>query len=322
MIRTLRSLDLSAIAEMLAQACAEASAVGEIDSLGAYLTERSNQRNLENLRAEVEAEVRRLVAADRGPDALSRTMRKPLPEDLDLTNASGSDLDEIRKVVAPLARRLAARLRRSRSGHRRGALDFRATIARSMASGGVPVQLRYRRPSTAKPELVVVADISGSVASFAGFTLMFVQAVASQFSSVRTFVFVDGLTEITDLLRQANDLEDLVDRVNAETQMLWVDGHSDYGHAFGTFADRFSGQFTRRTSVIILGDARNNYHAARDDALARIASEVGQVYWLNPEPRAGWDTGDSLVSVYSRHCDDVVECRSLAQVVDFVEGLT
>jgi uncharacterized protein len=320
-IRTLRELDLKQIEDTLATTTREQHARGRIDALGAYLTDRRHERNITAFRAEVEAEVRRLVAADRGPEALARTLRKPLPEDLDFTNASGAELEQIRAAVAPLARRLAARLARSRRDHRRGAVDLRATIRRSLAFGGVPVDLRYRRPRTVKPDLVVVADISGSVASFAGFTLGFVQALASQFSAVRSFVFVDGITEITELLRTSNGLDDLVVRVNAETETLWVDGHSDYGHAFRTLADRCAGQFTRRTTVIILGDARNNYHASQDDALARVGSEVGQVFWLNPEPRAGWDTGDSIVSAYAPHCDQVLECRSLAQLSEFVEAM-
>ncbi|WP_182377714.1 VWA domain-containing protein [Nocardioides sp. WS12] len=320
-IRTLRALDLGKVATALATSTAEARAEGRMDVLAAYLTDRNHERRIGEFRAEVEAEVRRLVAADRGSEALARTLRKPLPEDLDFANASGADLEELRAAVGPLARRLAVRLGRSRRDHRRTAVDLRATIRRSLAFGGVPLDLQHRRPRVVKTELVVVADISGSVASFAGFTLGFLRALASQFAAVRSFVFVDGLTEITDLVRAANDLEELIDRVNAESEALWVDGHSDYGHAFRTLADRCAGQFTRRTTVIILGDARNNYHAAQDDALARIRSGVGQVFWLNPEPRASWDTGDSIVSVYAPHCDEVLECRSLAQLSGIVEAL-
>ena len=122
-------------------------------------------------------------------------------------------------------------------------------------------------------------------------------------------------------LTKVEDLDELVVRVNERTAMLWVDGHSDYGHAFRTLADGAAGGFGGRSSVLVLGDARNNYHAAAADALAALASRVRHVFWLNPEPRAGWDTGDSIVSDYGVHCDGVYECRNLRQLERFVETL-
>jgi uncharacterized protein len=216
---------------------------------------------------------------------------------------------------------LAARLQHRRRHGRRGSLDFRRTISHSLSYGGVPADLRFRPPHPAKPELVVVADISGSVASFARFTLQLLSALNEQFSKVRSFVFVDGLTEVTDLLAEVDDLDELVVRINQQTSMLWVDGHSDYGHAFRTLVDRWADGFSSRTSVIVLGDARNNYHAAEASALAALASKVRHVYWLNPEPRSGWDMGDSIVSTYAPYCDEVRECRTLGQLRDFVDDL-
>jgi uncharacterized protein with von Willebrand factor type A (vWA) domain len=320
-LRTLRAFDLPAVSRTLADGTAAALARGEVDALGSVLRGNQHERDIEYFRKEVEAEVRRLVAADRGAEALARTLRKPLPEDLDFSHASGDDIDDMRAVMAPLSRRLAARLQRRRRRGRHGRLDFRATIGRSMAYGGVPAELRFHPPRPVKPELVVVADVSGSVASFARFTLQLLSALSSQFSKVRSFAFVDGLTEVTDLLEQADDHDDLVARVNKETALLWVDGHSDYGHAFRTLVDGWAEQFTHRTSVIILGDARNNYHAAEAEALAELAARVRHVFWLNPEPRTGWDLGDSIVSAYAPYCDEVRECRTLGQLREFVDAL-
>jgi uncharacterized protein with von Willebrand factor type A (vWA) domain len=261
------------------------------------------------------------VAADRGADILAKTLRKPLPEDMEFVNASGEDIDDMRRIMGPLSRRLASRLtRRRRHGHH-GSLDFRATIRRSMAYGGVPAELRFHPPRPTKPELVVIADISGSVASFARFTLQLLYALSSEFSKVRCFVFVDGLTEVTELLEQADDLNDLVARVNEQTAMLWIDGHSDYGHAFRTLVDTWGAGLSPRSSVIILGDARNNYHASEADALASLSGKVRHVFWLNPEPRSGWDAGDSIVAEYAPYCDEVRECRTLGQLQEFIEDL-
>lgn len=227
----------------------------------------------------------------------------------------------LRRVVQPLTRKLAVRLARKRRHGRKGPLDFRATVRRSLSTGGVPVDPRFRYPHPAKPEVVVVADVSGSVASFARFTLHLVHALSTQFSKVRSFAFIDGIDEVTRFFEESDDVVEALERVNTEAQVVWVDGHSDYGHALGEFWERWGEELSPRTSVIILGDARNNYHASQAWVLAELMHRVRHVYWLNPEPRAYWDTGDSIVGEYSPYCSDVVECRNLRQLESFVAGL-
>jgi len=109
--------------------------------------------------------------------------------------------------------------------------------------------------------------------------------------------------------------------VNTEADVIWVDGHSDYGHAFETFRERWVKEVTPKTSLILLGDARNNYHASQSWVLGDLRKQARHVYWLNPEPRSYWDTGDSIVSEYGIHCDGVFECRNLRQLERFVEAL-
>ncbi len=149
---------------------------------------------------------------------------------------------------------------------------------------------RFRHPRPAKPEIVVIADISGSVASFARFTLHLVYAIQSQFSKVRSFVFVDGIDEVTRFFEKADDPADAVQRINTEADVVWVDGHSDYGHALGVFYDRWDKEITQRTSVLVLGDARNNYHADRGLGAGR-AAQAGPPRLL-AQPRAHATTGD------------------------------
>ena len=223
--------------------------------------------------------------------------------------------------MQPLARKLAVRLARRRRHRRRGHLDFRRTVRQSMSYGGVPAEPRFRRPHPAKPEIMVIADISGSVAAFARFTLHFVHAVSAQFSKVRSFVFIDGVDEVTRLFLDADDIGEAVQRVNAEADVVWADGHSDYGRALAAFWQRWGHEIGARTTVILLGDARNNYHGAEAWAVEAIGRRARHVYWLNPEPRSYWDTGDSIVSRYAAHCDGVFECRSLRQLSRFVEQL-
>jgi len=273
---------------------------------------------LDVLRRGIEDEVRGRLVADRGPDAVARALRKPLPEDIDFLHATREEVAAMRRAMEPLARRMAVRLARKRRHRRRGPLDFRSTIRHSLSYGGVPAEPRFRHPRPSKPEILVIADISGSVAAFARFTLQFVHAISGQFSAVRSFVFIDGIDEVTHLFDQADDLGDALQRVNAEADVVWAAGHSDYGHALRAFWERWGREVTPKTSVVVLGDARNNYHAAEAWVLEELRKRARHLYWLNPEPRSYWDTGDSIVSTYGAHCDGVFECRNLRQLERFV----
>ena len=273
------------------------------------------------LREEVEAEVRRRLVAERGPQAVARSVRRPLPEDVDFLHASREELAALQRSLRPLARRMASRLARRRRLGRHGRLDFRRTLRRSLSTGGVPADPRFRRPHPHKPEIVVLADVSGSVATFARFTLQLVHALAGEFSAVRTFVFIDGIDEVTRLFAGTDDLAAALTRVHEEADVVAADGHSDYGRAFATFWARWGREITPRTSVVILGDARNNYHAASAEVLAELRRRGRRLWWLNPEPRSYWDTGDSIVSEYAPHCDGMFECRNLRQLEAFVSQI-
>src|SRR5947199_1974593 len=157
---------------------------------------------------------------------------------------------------------MASRLARRRRLGGHGRLDFRRTLRRSLSTGGVPADPRFRRPHPHKPEIVVLADVSGSVATFARFTLQLVHALAGELSSVRTFVFIDGIDEVTRLLVGHDDLAAALSRVNEEADVIAAEGHSDYGRALASFWSRWGHEIGPRTSVVVLGDARNNYHAA------------------------------------------------------------
>jgi uncharacterized protein with von Willebrand factor type A (vWA) domain len=269
----------------------------------------------------VEAQVRRHLVDDRGAAAVARTLRRPLPEDVDFLTSSRDQIADMRAVLDPLTRRLATRLAAKRRHKRRGALDFRRTVRRSLSTGGVPVRPAFRKPHPAKPELFVLADISGSVATFAAFTLQLAFALRSQFSRVRSFVFVDGVDEVTDVLQQAPDVVEAARHINAAGSGVWLDGRSDYGHALTTFWDAWGEQVRRRTTVIVLGDARTNYHDPCEGALKGVSQRAGHVFWLNPEPTSAWNSGDSVIARYQPFCDAVYECRNIRQLRAFVEDL-
>jgi hypothetical protein len=236
-------------------------------------------------------------------------------------HATREELAMLHRVLQPLSRKLAVRLARKRRHGRKGPLDFRSTVRHSLSTGGVPVDPKFRYPRPSKPEIIVIADISGSVASFARFTLHLVHAISSQFSKVRSFVFIDGIDEVSRFFDGVDDPAEAVHRINTEADVIWVDGHSDYGHALTVFWERWGEEITPRSSVLLLGDARNNYHASQAWVVKEIQARARHVYWLNPEPRAYWNSGDSIVGEYANHCDDVVECRTLRQLERFVGEL-
>ncbi len=318
--RTLRNLDLDGMLQKLMDASRD-EVGGELTALEERLERDEYESRIENFKKEIEAEIRRRLVADRGAEAMAKTLRKPLPEDVEFMHASRDEMALLKKSLYPLTRKLAARLARKRRHGRKGPLDFRNTVRHSLSYGGVPADPKFKYPRPAKPELMVVADISGSVAAFARFTLMLVYAIQNQFSKVRSFVFIDGLDEVTDFFRNTEDITEAIHRVNTEADVVWVDGHSDYGHAFEVFWEKYGKDVGPKTTVLLLGDARNNYHASQAWVVKEIEAKARHVYWLNPEPRSYWNTGDSIVGEYGNFTDGVFECRNLRQLEAFVEKL-
>ncbi len=318
--RTLRRLDLESIMQRLLDQ-AEADAADGLTDFQRRLARDEYDSRIGRLRRAIEAEIRRRLVADRGASAVAKTLRRPLPEDIDFMHASADEMAQLRKALVPLTHKLAVRLARKRRHGRKGPLDFRSTVRHSLSYGGVPAEPKFRHPRPSKPEIFVVADISGSVAAFARFTLMLVHAIAGQFSKVRSFVFIDGIDEVTRHFDAAEDAAEAIHRVNTEADVIWVDGHSDYGHAFEELWKTWGNDIGPRTTVILLGDARNNYHAASAWVVKEIRARARHVYWLNPEPRSYWNTGDSIVGEYASHCDGVFECRNLRQLERFVDVL-
>ena len=317
--RTLRNLNLEEVLDRLLTSSAESES--DLDFLEERLRKDEYEHRIEELKREIEAEIRRRLVADRGVEAMAKTLRKPLPEDVDFMHASREEMVALRRAIWPLTRKLAVRLARKRRHGRKGPLDFRRTVRHSLSYGGVPAEPKFKYPKPSKPEIMVIADISGSVAAFARFTLHLVYALNNQFSKVRSFVFIDGLDEVTDFFENVDDITEAIHRVNTEADVIWVDGHSDYGHAFEIFDERFAKDIGPKTTVIILGDARNNYHASQSWVIKNIEDKARKVFWLNPEPKSYWDTGDAIVGEYSNFCNGTFEVRNLKQLEAFVENL-
>ncbi|HEV7824714.1 MAG TPA: VWA domain-containing protein [Mycobacteriales bacterium] len=306
--------------ETLVASLLDALLAGERGGLAEKLARTTIDERLETFREHVDSEVRRRVAEERGIEQVGKHAVPPLVDQVDFLRATRDDLAALRRTVHPLARRLATRLAARRRHGRTGRLDVRRTVRASLATGGVPVVTHHRPRRPHKPQLVVLTDVSGSAAGFAHFTLLLTTALREQFSNVRAFAFIDTCDEVTRLLGPGIELSDGVSRMAREADLVWFDGHSDYGHAFEVFAERWPDAVGPDTSLLILGDARNNYRSPGLPTLRRLVGAARHAYWLNPEPARHWGSGDSVAPAYGQVLP-MVECRNAAQLTRFVEHL-
>jgi uncharacterized protein with von Willebrand factor type A (vWA) domain len=277
-------------------------------------------RRLGSFTALVEAEARRRIAEEKGADHVAEVAVRPSIDRLDFTAAKRADLEEMRREVYPLARRLAARLAREQHARRRGPLDFRRTVRASVSTGGVPITTYHRPRRPHRAELVVLCDVSGSVSSFARFTLMLVFALREQFQQVRAFTFVDQVHEVTRLFVPGADPGDVLADLAASSEHAARWGRTNYGRAFTDFAQSFPHALGPKSSLLVLGDARSNYSDLALPVLRELTDRARHAHWLNPEHPRHWDTGDSAATTYGEIVP-MVECRNLTQLGQFVHDL-
>jgi uncharacterized protein len=293
-------------------------AQGEIagDGLEATIARDRLAARMEELRTAFLAETRRRVAEHRGAEAVAQYAVEPLPDQASLLGPGG-DIDALRKAIRPLARKLASRVAMKRKRATRGGLDVRRTIRHSLSAGGVPIQPMFRRRPPHRPELFILCDVSSSVARFARFALMLTHALSAQFNKVRSFAFVDTIDEVTRFFEH-EDFIAAVDNMNREAEVVSHDGHSDYGATFDRFLDDYGKDVGPKATLLILGDARNNYRPRGELSLKELCHRAKHSYWLNPEPKGDWDTGDSTASDYAPYVDAMVEVSNLKQLEDFI----
>ncbi|MFF9219212.1 vWA domain-containing protein [Streptomyces viridosporus] len=306
---------------LLARVRDEVRARGGAPGFGDRLLEDEIRRRIEEFRRLVAAEARRRVAERRGRDEVARRAVAPSADRVDFLFAGRDRLAELRRTVQPLARKLATRLAARRRRAARGGIDLRRTLRGSLSTGGVPMRPVLRRRRPARPELVLLCDVSGSVSGFSDFTMLLVQALHDQFGKVRVFAFVNRVDEVTGLLvRGAADPEGLSARIRDEAVVTGWHGSSDYGTALGEFAERYADAVGPRTTVFVLGDARTNLADPNLPAVRELAGRARRVYWLNPEQRSRWGTGDSAAPEYAELVE-MHECRTVRQLSALVGRL-
>ncbi|MEO5851624.1 MAG: VWA domain-containing protein [Nocardioides sp.] len=268
----------------------------------------------------VEDDARRRIAEEKGPEHVADVALRPSLDRLDFGAARAGEIEEMRRSLYPLSRRLATRLARERRARRGGPLDFRRTVRVSLSTGGVPLTTLHRPRRPHRTELVVLCDVSGSVASFARFTLLLVFALQEQFSRVRAFTFVDDLVEVTRHFKSGADVADVMAELAASSAHAARFGRTHYGRALGAFEERYADAVGPSTSLLVLGDARSNYSDLNLEALRSMAGRARQAWWLNPEHPRHWGTGDSAAAEYGAIVP-MVECRNLVQLGEFVHDL-
>jgi uncharacterized protein with von Willebrand factor type A (vWA) domain len=301
--RVLRQLDLTLV---LQRAIRQQSRAGEAP-LDARLRVDELRAGMDQLQRMLSRQIRRRVAP--APLAPAHHL-----DEVAFLEASPSELAAMRLAVAPLARALARQLRRERRSRSSGRLDFRRTIRASVSSGGVPLQPMLRRRHPRRPDLFVLCDLSGSVAEFAGFLLTLLHALHEELPRLRTFVFVDGVDEVTDVLTAHGSTID--PRQLLEGTVAADEGHSNYGAALRQFQTRYGGALRPTTTVLVAGDGRTNHRDPGFDVLSEIAARARQVIWLNPEPRQRWDRGDSAMAGYAEVCSSTHEVSTLTQLTE------
>lgn len=279
------------------------------------------RRRIDRFRRQVGTEARRRVAELRGTDRIAQLALPSGVDQVDFLNANRDQLAELRRTVQPLARKLATRLAARRRKAARGRIDLRRTLRRSLSTGGVPLRPAYGHRRPARPEIVLLCDMSGSVAGFSDFTMLLIQAMSDQFSKVRVFAFVNRVDEVTRLITagSANPAE-LGRRILTEATVAGWHGSSDYGSALGEFAEKHLHAVGPRTSVLILGDARTNGFDPNVPALRQIVGRARRVHWLNPEAPALWGTGDSAADVYAGTAQ-MHSCRNTRRLGELIARL-
>jgi hypothetical protein len=248
--------------------------------------------------------------------------KRPLNElDRALPTGPIQDLAAVHRVVALLKRRLATQGHELKGRKRYAHVDMRRTMRASLETGGVPITLKYRPRRPRRPEIFVLCDVSTSVTSASTFFLSVLHALHDAFRKLRSFVFIERISEVTEVFERERDFRAASEAISKDAGVADISGYTDYGRVWEEFLAEIEDELHPRATVIVLGDARTNGRPPRDDLFAAITARAGRTFWLNPEPRLYWNYGDSVISAYEKHCI-AFECWRTDQLEEFVKALT
>ena len=248
---------------------------------------------------------------------------RPLREfDRGLPSNPLQDLSQVHRAVAMLKRRLATQGMEQRGRQRGAHVDMRGTMRASLETGGVPLRLKYRPKRPRRPELFVLCDVSTSVTSASVFFLSVLHALHDNFRKLRSFVFVERISEVTEVFERERNFSEVSRAITSNAGVADVSGYTDYGRVWLEFLGKVIDDLDPRSTVIVLGDARTNGREPHAQAFSAISERAGRTFWMNPEPKLYWNYGDSVMQAYEKYCDGVFECWTVKQLEVFVNALS
>ncbi len=353
--RSILTLDASQLEQMIRQA-GEGSGLANIQNMlqiGFFSRRMLEQMNLEGAGVELrellerlrqegypEEELQRLAGLMGAvQDAVRRAVRRFTEIELDkqnhdymerfrreslqeksFYNLTEEEIRRMREVVERLAQKLKSIISMRRKRERKGKFDLKHTMRRNLAHGGMPFELVFRQRKKERPKLLILCDVSSSVANVCRFMLQFSYSLQEAFTKIRSFVFVAELGEVTQLFRD-REIYSAIDEALEGGGVINPYTRSNFGMAFHTFWQNHLAAVDHRTTVLVIGDARNNYNDPKVWCLRDIHSKARNVIWINPESPGAWGFGDSVMDKYLPHCDVAAECRNLKQLSRMVDRL-
>jgi len=315
--RTAEQLDMEGTAgqlEQLAQQMAEAGMSPEqVEQM-----RRMIEALMETLRRAVRNNTERELQTQ-NHDYMEKFRREMLTEK-SFYHLTEDEIQKMRDVVHRLAQRIKNILSIKKKRLKRGKLDLHTTLRRNMARGGIPFEVVFKQRRKDRPKLVILCDVSSSVANVSRFMLQFMYSLQDAFTKIHSYVFVAELGEVTPIFK-GNEIAEAVEQALDGGDVINVYTRSNFGYAFHEFWKNHLAVIDNKTTVLILGDARNNYNDPRAWCLRDIASKAKNVVWLNPESPSAWGFGDSVMDRYMPYCDVVEECRNMRQLSKIVDQI-
>jgi len=315
--RTMEQLDSQGAGDELRQLAQQLRAAGMPDAQVDALLDLI-ERYLEALRKSVRNFTERELQ-QRNFDYMEKFRRESLLEK-SFYNLTEDEIKQMREVVNRLAQRIKNILTIRRRRLKKGKLDLHTMLRRNMAHGGVPFEVVYKQRKKDRPKLVILCDVSSSVANVSRFMLQFGYTLQDCFTKIRSFVFVAELGEVTQLFKD-KEVNAAIDQALDGGDVINVYTRSNFGFAFHHFWKNFLSSVDNKTTVLILGDARNNYNDAKAWCLRDVHNKAKNVVWLNPESPSAWGFGDSVMDKYLPYVDVAEECRNLRQLNRIVDRL-
>lgn len=305
------------------------SAVG--DALADYLIEQRDhltweiRRDLKELFDARLESARRLLTRgqvpfdEKAPAPVSYRQHLDRLGEIHFASLTKKEVESMREAIEQLVRRLKDTIGRRNAVKNRGALDVKKTLRRAAAYQGIPVELFFRHRPPRKAKIVTLCDVSGSVWSAARFMLNMLYSLQECFTQVRSFVFVAGLEEVTNIFED-HEINQAIEKILKEAEIEY-NAATDYGLTFRQFQNGYMDILNKKTTLIIIGDGRSNYSNPEEQILDEMRERSRRVIWLNPETPYFWYTGDSEMRTYQAYCDEVRPCQNLNQLLDFIKAL-